>query len=251
MAFLPVAYAVDASGHLVATVTGTGDGGVENGLLLVSTPLSIVGSIDVDLGAAVQSVSTFKFYLDADSSDWVVVIASDQSLTTIGATGMTVATGPAPSDGGTLSLFWSGINQVNLTAALTGAMEDWIVQNASGIPVLILLGFVTGGSAFVLATVAQAADFGAIFISNIAAQEVAISYITQAQADQIKLWAKVGDTALQIPAIVTDENTFTRVLGGIAADVNFESDSEKAKLGVMIASNGVSKYVLALKAAKL
>ena len=251
MASLPVAYAVDGSGHLIATVTGTGDGGVENGLSLVSTPLSIIGTADVDLGAAVQSVSTFKFYIGNDASDSVVGIGADQSLTIVGATGLTVATGPAPSDENTLNLFWNGINQVNLTAALAGAMEDWIVQNASGIPVLILLGFVTGGSAFVLATVAQAADFGAIFISNIAAQEVAANSITQAQADQIKLWAKVGDTALQIPAIVTDETTITRVVSGIAADVNFESDSDRAKLGVSLVSNGVSKYVLALKAAKL
>jgi len=251
MALLPVVYAVDGSGQLIATITGTGDGGVENGLSLVSTPLSIVGSADVDLGTAVQSVSTFKFYIESDSSDSVVGIASDQSLTVVGATGMTAATGPAPSDENTLGLFWSGINQVNLTAALAGAMEDWIVQNASGIPVIILLGFVTGGSAFVLATLAQAADFGAIFLSNIAAQEVAANSITQAQADQIKLWAKVGDTALQIPAIVTDETTVTRVLGGIVADVNFESTSGKAKLGVTLVSNGVSKYVLALKAVKL
>jgi hypothetical protein len=250
MALLPVAYAVE-SGRLIATVTGTGDGGVENGLAVVSTPLSIVGNADVDLGQAVQSVSTFKFYIGADSSAAVVSVASDQSLAILDATGMTVPSGPPPSDGNTLSLFWSGINQVNLTAALSGAMEDWIVQNASGIPVLILLGFVTGGSAFLLATVAQAADFGAIFIANIAAQEVAINIITQAQANDIKLWAKVGDTALQIPAIVTDENTITRVLGGVAADVNFESDSNKAKLGVTIVSNGVNKYVLALKAVKL
>jgi hypothetical protein len=56
----PVAYAVDRSEQLFATVTGTGDGGVENGVSLVSSPLSIVGNADVDLGEAVQTVSTSK-----------------------------------------------------------------------------------------------------------------------------------------------------------------------------------------------
>ncbi|MBB5330453.1 hypothetical protein HDF14_004088 [Edaphobacter lichenicola] len=32
MASVPVAYTVDRSEQLIATVTGTGDGGVENGL---------------------------------------------------------------------------------------------------------------------------------------------------------------------------------------------------------------------------
>jgi hypothetical protein len=39
-------------------------------------------------------------------------------------------------------------------------------------------------------------------------------------------------------------------MSGIAADVNFESDSDTANIVVTLASNGVSKCVLALNALK-
>jgi len=153
MAEIPVTFAV-SGGELIATVTGTGDGGVENGLQQVSTPFSSTGSIDLDLGGAVPSASSFNFVLVGDSADFVVGIASDQTLTTLDVTGQTTPTGPAPSDLATLKQFWDNATQANVTAALGGALESWIEENAASIPVLIIVGLVTGGSAFLLSTLA-------------------------------------------------------------------------------------------------
>ena len=249
MAEIPVSFAV-SGGELIATVTGTGDGGVENGLQQVSTPFSSTGSVDLDLGGAVQSASSFNFVLGNDSADFVVGIAADQTLTTLDVTGQTTATGPAPSDAATLKQFWDGATQTNVAAALGGALESWIEENAAGIPVLIIVGLVTGGSAFLLSTVAAGGDLFALFVAELAKQEVGAGTLSQDQANDILRWAKIGDLVTQIPAVLTDENTISRVINGLAADVNFESTSADVKLGVSIASNTVTKYVLALTALK-
>jgi hypothetical protein len=250
MAQLPVSFTVDGSGHLIASVTGAGNGGVENGLLLQSSSFSSSGSVDLNLGAAVQSVSSFKFYLGSDTAGFVVSIGAAQTICVLPATDEMVATGPTPDDPSVVSRFINGISQTNVTAALTGALESWIEANATGIPVLILVGLVSGGTAFFLASLGQAGDFLELFVEKILAQEVADGILTDSEAGAVKIWAKAGDGVLQLPTILTGENTVTRVMSGIAADVNFESESDIAKLGVSIASNGVSKYVLALKALK-
>jgi len=249
MAEIPVTFAV-SGGELIATVTGTGDGGVENGLQQVSTPFSSTGSIDLDLGGAVPSASSFNFVLVGDSADFVVGIASDQTLTTLDVTGQTTPTGPAPSDLATLKQFWDNATQANVTAALGGALESWIEENAASIPVLIIVGLVTGGSAFLLSTLATGGDLFAIFVTELAKQEVSSGTLSQDQANEIIQWAKIGDLVTQIPAVLTDENTISRVINGLAADINFESTSDDVKLGVSIASNTVTKYVLALTALK-
>jgi hypothetical protein len=114
----------------------------------------------------------------------------------------------------------------------------------------ILVGVVSGGTAFALAALAQAADFAEIFVEKMLAIEIADATLTSDEAKQIKAWAKAGDGVFQLPTILTDDVTLTRVISGVAAEVNFESESDTVKVGVTIASNGVSKYVLALKALK-
>ena len=249
MAEIPINFEVNG-GELVATVTGTGVGGVENGLLLQSTTFTSNGSVDLDLGAAVQSISLFNFVLGDDSADFIVAIGADLGLFTFDVTRQTTQTGPAPADATTLSEFWTGATRANVTAALAGALENWIEENAASIPVLIIVGLVTGGSAFLLATISTGADLFALFITHLAKQEVAAGMLSQDQANDITHWAKVGDLVAQIPAVVEDENTISRVFNGLAADINFESDSDNVKLGVSIASNTLTKYVLALQALK-
>lgn len=249
MAEIPISFAVNA-GELIATVTGTGDGGVENGLLLQSSSFTSDGSVAVDLGAAVQSISSFNFFLGDDTADFIVAIDASQTLAVLDVTGQTGVTGPTPTNPSTLSQFWGSATQGMVTAALSGALETWIETNASGVPVLILVGFVSGGSAFLLASGAMGADLFALFITQLAVQEVDAGAISQDQAADIKQWAKIGDLVAQIPAIIEDEEAVSRIASGLAADVNFESDSDDVKLSVSIASNTTSKYVLALKALK-
>lgn len=247
MALLPVSFSIDESNHLVATITGTGDGGVENGLALLSQPFTIQDVGDVDLGSATQGVSSFKFVLNGDSNAAVVAIGPDHGFTVIGADGQTGMAGTPPSPD-LLQRFWGGITSDLTASALSGAFEEWIVTNAVGAPLLVVIGIVSGGGAFVLAAVAKGADLVAIFFTKVAEEEVSEGTISSAEADLIKAWAKVGDTALQLPSILTDESTLVKVTGLIAADVNFASESVNAKLGVTYAADGVAKYVLALSA---
>lgn len=90
----------------------------------------------------------------------------------------------------------------------------------------------------------------AIFVTELAKQEVSSGTLSQDEANEIIHWAKIGDLVTQIPTVLTDENTISRVINGLAADINFESTSDDVKLGVSIASNTVTKYVLALTALK-
>ncbi len=244
----PVSFKVDGSGHLIATVSAAGDGGVENGLLLQSTPFT--GPGDIDLGAATQSVSSFKFVVGSDTTSFVVSIAVDQTLAVLPADGELVPTGPTPADATVVSRFIGDLTQANVKSALAGTLEAWIEANATGIPVLILVGVVSGGSAFALAALAQAADFAELFVEKMLAIEIADGTLTSDEANEIKAWAKAGDGVFQLPTIITDDVTLTRVISGVAAEVNFESESDTVKVGVTIASNGVNKYVLALKALK-
>ncbi len=148
MSQLPASFIVGGSGHLIASVTGTGDGLVENGLPLQSASFSSIGSVDLDLGAAVQSVSSFKFILGSDTADFVVSVGTDQAICVLLATGEMVATGPTPDDPSVVSRFINGISQTNVTAVLTGAFESRIEANATGVPTLILVGLVSGEQRF-------------------------------------------------------------------------------------------------------
>ena len=247
MAQLPVIFSMSATDHLIATITGSGSGGVENGLALISQPFTIDGQGEVDLGSATQGISSFQFTLGDDSAAFLVAIAPDFTFTVLDAPGLVGETGPTPSPD-LLQRYWSGLTPEVATAALQGAVNDWIVANAVGAPVLLVVGFVSGGGAFFLAAAAKTADLVALFFIKVAAQESSNGNITPDEAKLIQAWAKVGDTSLQLPAILTDESELAKVAGLIAAEVNFSAESETAKLGVTWAADGVAKYVLALEA---
>lgn len=250
MATFQVTFVVDdTSQHLIATPAEGGDGTVENGLTMSSQNISVTDA-SVDLGTAAQGVFAFTFTLNSgDTSSALVAIASDLSLTIVDMTGMTGTIGPMPNEG-VLDKFWNGITPDITNAALSGALEDWIVSNAVGLPVLVVVGFVSFGTGFLLGALASVSDFVGIFVEQVAAAEVAQGILTDAEANEIKSWANVTNAALQLPAVLTSESALVRVAGVVATDVNFTSESQVAKIGVTFASDGVAKYVLALSALK-
>jgi hypothetical protein len=198
-----------------------------------------------------QSVSSFRFTLEADTTDFIVVLGADLSYTALPISDDELTlVGLAPADATVLNRFFAGITDINVSAALVGALEAWIVANATAIPVLVILGLVTEGYGFVLAGAGQLADLIEQFIEQILAQEVNVGDLTNGEAQQVKNWAKAGDGLLQLPSILTTDNTLARVLAGIATDVNFESESANARLGVTMTSNIAGKWVLALTALK-
>lgn len=247
MAQLPVSFSVDSSSnHLIAAVTGSGDGGVENGLSAISQPFTIDGVGNVDLGLASASVSSFQFTLGGDSADFVVYIAADLTLTVISADGQIGQTGPTPPTD-LLQRFWGGMTQPVLTAALQGALSDWIVANAVGLPVLAVVGFVSGGGAFLVAALAKGSDLVAIFLQQVASQEVANGIISSDEAAQIKQWARVGDALMQLPAIAADESELSQMAAILSGTVQLDAESDTAKLTASLAADGVAKYTFALQ----
>jgi hypothetical protein len=134
------------NGKLFATVVGTGTLGVENGLLLLSRQFDVAGSTDVELGPANQGVYAFNFVLNSDSANLLAILDSGGGLTVLRNANLGSG-GPLPSPG-VLEKFWSNLTSDLLKAALAGALGDWIKSNAVGAPLLVVVGFVSGGTAF-------------------------------------------------------------------------------------------------------
>jgi hypothetical protein len=236
------------NGKLLATVVGTGSLGVENGLMLLSQQFDVAGSTDVDLGPANQGVYGFKFVLNGDSSSLLAILDAAGGLTVLG-DAVLGSGGPLPT-AGVLAKFWSNLTPDLLQSALTGALGDWIKSNVVGAPLLVVLGFVSGGTAFAVMALSKGADLAAAFIIQVADAELAAGSLTQSEADSIKRWATVTDGVLQIPSIVTAEATLEKAAGALAAVTNVVAENADVKLSATYSSDLVAKYALALKAIK-
>ena len=238
--------------RVLATISGDGDGGVENGFSLSSSTFSSggSGSASVDLGSATPGVYSVRFIRGGDSYAAIIVIDSDQNLTTIDGTGNTRSLPTASDD--LLTRFWNGFTKQRLNSVLGGAIEDWIAANAVGGPVLLVVGIITGplSLAFLAGAAAKAADLFALVIAKIADSERSDGTITADEVVVVKKAVGVVDLVSQLPAILTAESSIEKATGAVSAAVNFTAESDVVKLSVSFSADGTSKYMLALNALK-
>lgn len=236
------------NGQLIATVVGNGFLGVENGLALQSQQFTVTGSTDVNLGHAAQGVYGFTFSLNGDGSSLLAIVDHSGGLTVLGDISLGMG-GPLPSQN-LLTKFWSNLTPELLMAALDGALGEWIKSNVVGAPLLVLVGFVSGGTAFALVALSKGSDLATAFITQIAKAQVSAGTLTASEADSIMRWATISNGVLQIPSIVTAESTVEKAVSALATVTNVVAENAYVKLTASYSGDLVAKYALALTALK-
>jgi hypothetical protein len=152
--------------------------------------------------------------------------------------------------------FWNGCTKDRVSAALNGALGDWIRDNASGSAVFIVVGIVAGpfSLAFALPAITKGVDLAATFVTKIIESEVAAGVLTSGEGKTIARALGFADGVAQIPALIKGEGIVERAAGALGAANNvlatFTSESDNLKLGVTITTDTVGKYAFALNALK-